>query len=321
MARPSTLTVVIPTYQRPQWIRRAVQSLAAQTRLPDEVITVARDTDTPTHDAIAALQSDRPPFKLRRELVSAPGFIPPVEVGVKAATGDVVAVMDDDAEAENGWAARLLEHYQEAAVGAVGGRYVNTSDENGPTPVPDADRVGYVNGVGQFVGRMYCRPTFNNPVEVDFMIGGNMSFRREVVTRLEFDLELNRNVAQGYEVDIGLQVRRLGWKIIFDPLLAVRHYSAPRATAGLRMLDSESIQWYAFNQLRVGLRRLSLPRKSLSLLYQFAVGERPAPGVLPLLLSPLARRIGFETHLARSALKGRVLAVRSVVLPAARTPS
>lgn len=319
MASP-TFSVVVPTYQRPNWIRRAVLSLAGQTRTPDEVIAVARDTDTPTHAMIDALQRERLPFPLLRQLVSTPGFMPPVKVGLAAAAGDIIAVMDDDAEAEAGWAARLLGNYGNAAIGAVGGRYINTSDEDGITPVPDADRVGYVNGVGQFIGRMYCRPTFTSPTEVDFLIGGNMSFRREVAARLEFDMELNRNVAQGYEVDIGLQVRRMGWKILFDPLLAVRHYSAPRATVGMRMPDAESIQWYAFNQLRVGLRRLSLPRKSVSLLYQFAVGERPAPGFLPLVLGPIARRVGFDTHHARPALKGRLLAVRSV-LAAARPPS
>jgi GT2 family glycosyltransferase len=315
MSRPLVLSVVIPTYQRPQWIRRAVLSLALQDRPPDEVIAVARDTDLPTHQAIAALQTESLPFKLQRELVSAPGFIPPVKAGVGAATGDIIAVMDDDAEAVDGWSARLLANYTDVAIGAVGGRCINTSDEKGPTPVPDTDRVGYVNGVGQFVGRMYCRPTFTTPVEVDFLMGGNMSFRRDIAKRLEFDMELNRNVAQGYEVDIGLQVRRMGLKIIFDPQVAILHYSAPRATVGLRTFDEESIQWYAFNQLRVGLRRLSLPRKSVSLIYQFAIGERPAPGIVPLMLSPLARRLGFDTRHARPALKGRLLAVRSVFLP------
>jgi len=57
---------------------------------------------------------------------------------------------------------------------------------------------------------MFCQPTFTDPVDVDFMLGGNMSFRREVARRIQFDMTLNRNVAQGYEVDIGLQVRRMG---------------------------------------------------------------------------------------------------------------
>jgi GT2 family glycosyltransferase len=321
MVRPSSLSVVIPTYQRPLWIGRAVRSLAVQSRPPDEVIAVARDTDIPTHEAIAALQTEGLPFELRRELVSEPGFMPPVRKGVPAATGDVVAIMDDDAEAEPEWAVRLLGHYVDAAVGSVGGRCINTNDETGPWPVPDTDRVGYVNWVGQFIGRMYCRPTFSHPVEVDFLMGGNMSFRREVAASLEFDMELNRNVAQGYEIDIGLQVRNLGWRIIFDPLVAIRHYSAPRATVGLRTADdSDSVQWYAFNQLRVGLRRFSFGRKSTSLIYQFAVGERRAPGLLPLVFSPVARRFGFETAQARAALKGRVLAARSV-LASTRAPS
>src|SRR5215470_3363538 len=145
MTRPSVLSVVIPTYERPQWIRRAVRSLAVQSRPPNEVIAVARDTDGPTHESIAQLQADGLPFKLRRELVSEPGFIPPVRTGVAAATSEVIAVMDDDAEAEDGWAARLLGNYDDAKIGAVGGRCINTSDEEGPTPVPDADRVGYVN--------------------------------------------------------------------------------------------------------------------------------------------------------------------------------
>ncbi len=158
--------------------------------------------------------------------------------------------------------------------------------------MPDTDRVGYVNGVGQFVGRMYCRPTFSHPVEVDFLMGGNMSFRRDVAARLEFDMELNRNVAQGYEIDIGLQVRRQGWKIIFDPLLAIRHYSAPRADRRPADVDAESIQWYAFNQLRVGLRRLSAAAQvAFAASTNSLVGERPAPGFLPLVLAPIARRV------------------------------
>jgi glycosyltransferase involved in cell wall biosynthesis len=110
MSRPSMLSVVIPTYQRPEWIRRAVRSLAVQSRPPDEVIAVARDTDIPTHESIATLQAEGLPFKLRRELVSEPGFIPPVRAGLPAATGDIVAVMDDDAEAAEGWGARLMAH-------------------------------------------------------------------------------------------------------------------------------------------------------------------------------------------------------------------
>jgi hypothetical protein len=229
------------------------------------------------------------------------------------ADSDIIAVMDDDAEATEGWTERLLGHYADPEVGAVGGRCLNM-DGDRLSPVPEMSRVGYISPVGNFVGEMYCRTTFSHPVEVAFLMGGNMSFRREVARGIELDMELNRNVAQGYEVDIGLQIKAMGWKIIFDPLLAIRHYSAPRATVGLRATEAEGIQWAAFNHVRVALRRLPPSRRAVCLAYQLAIGHRHAPGILPFVAAPLARRFGFATQVAGAALKGRLLAVRSVLL-------
>jgi GT2 family glycosyltransferase len=309
---PATLSVIIPTYLRPDWIRRAVLSLAAQTRRPDEVIAVARDTDLPTQQSIAGLAAQGLPFPLKCQLVVEPGFMPPVKVGIAVATGDIIAVMDDDAEAETEWAARLLSAYADPHAGAVGGRIINM-DGDVPTPVTKTNRVGYVTAFGRFVGNMYRQPDFDHRVEVDFLMGGNMSFRREVARRLEFDFELNRNVAQCYEVDIGLQVKRMGWKVVFDPLLGIRHYSATRQTVGMRpAADAEAVQWYSYNQARVALRRLPPMHSALAFSYLLVVGERRAPGLMPMLLAPVARRAGFEMAAAPAALRGRVLAARGV---------
>lgn len=308
----TALSVVIPTYQRPDWIRRAVLSLAAQTRVPDEVVAVARDTDLPTHESVAALIKQGLPFTLRLETVTEPGFMPPVKAGLAVAGGDVVAVMDDDAEAEANWAERLLSGYADPLVGAVGGRIINMDGET-PAPVTATRRVGYVTPFGRFVGNMYRRPAFSSPVVVDFLMGGNMSFRRAVARRLEFDMMLNRNVAQGYEVDIGLQVKAMGFKVMFDPLLAIRHYSAPRQTVGMRpAADPDAVLWYSYNHARVALRRLPGLHRALAFSYLVTVGERRAPGLVPLLLSSVARRIGFETDAAPAAWRGRLLAARHV---------
>ena len=105
----------------------------------------------------------------------------------------------------------------------------------------------------------------------------------------------------------------MGWRILFDPLLAIRHYSAPRAAVGLRATDNDGVQWYSYNHARVALRRLPALRRSISIAYQFAVGERKAPGLLPWMAAPLARRFGFEDGVAKAALTGRVLALRSVL--------
>ena len=73
MAGPKMLSVVIPTYQRPVWMVRAVRSLQEQSRPPDEVVAVARDADLPTHEAIDKLGREPLPFKLSSH---APGLRP-----------------------------------------------------------------------------------------------------------------------------------------------------------------------------------------------------------------------------------------------------
>jgi GT2 family glycosyltransferase len=243
-------------------------------------------------------------------VVSEPGFMPPVFEGIRLASSDVVAFMDDDAEAEPGWTEGLLRHYADSSVGGVGGRYLNVQNDV-PVPVPATDRVGYVTMLGRFIGNMTMTPTFREPRDVDFLIGGCMSYRREVARALEFDAGLNRDVAFGYEVDLGLQVRRAGWRLVFDPAVVVRHHSAPRADAGMRASSGAAVRAYSHNQLRVALRRLPWPQAAAAAGRALLLGERRAPGLAPLVLGPVARRLGFDLSVAREALAGRLEAIRS----------
>jgi GT2 family glycosyltransferase len=308
---PKTFSVVIPTFQRPDWVKRAVLSFARQTRLPDEIIVVMRDTDEPTHRSVDELLAAGLPFVLRPTMVSEPGFLPPVKKGVALANSDVVAVMDDDAEALENWVELMLDLYREPSVGAVGGRYINVYADGTPVDVPDTDKVGYVSTFGRFIGDMYKRPTFTEPVDVEFMMGGCMSYRREVAQTLEFDMELNHNVGFGYEADLGLQVKAMGWRILFHPQIAIRHYGGPRQLAGMRSFhDAESIRWSSYNHARVVMRRLPPFKRAVALGYLLAIGYRVAPGLLPLGVAPLARRMGFHVDMGGAALRGRTSAVQ-----------
>ena len=104
----------------------------------------------------------------------------------------------------------------------------------------------------------------------------------------------------------------MGWTLLFDPSIAVRHYSAPRGIAGMRSVnDEEAVHWTSFNHVRVTIRRLPWRRRMPSVLYAVFVGERRAPGLLPACVSPVARRLGFQVGLARSALAGRLRALLS----------
>ncbi len=83
-------SVVIPTFPVPSGWFVPSALFQEQSRPPDEVVAVARNPDLPTHEAIDKLGREPLPFKLRRALVSAPEFsTPPVELGLRAASGDV----------------------------------------------------------------------------------------------------------------------------------------------------------------------------------------------------------------------------------------
>jgi GT2 family glycosyltransferase len=318
---PRSLSVVIPTFERPTWIKRAVRSLARQTRIPDEVIAVARDTDTPTHASIDELTKEGLPFPLRRALVSEPGFMPPVAAGLRAAEGDVIGVLDDDAEALEDSAARILAHYEASDVGAVGGRCINMQGEEVVPNVGLARRVGYIGPFGRLTGDMYKEPTFEEAVEVYFLMGGCMSYRRDVAARLEFDWELNRVVATGYEIDLCLQVRNMGLRVLFDPKVGIRHYSAPRAIVGHRVAgaDTQTVRWSCYNETRILLRRLPPLRGALALARGLVFGYRSSPGALPWLLGPIAQRAGYATSLGAVAMRGRAEAVSDLIMDARPT--
>jgi GT2 family glycosyltransferase len=312
MLNDRCLSVVIPTYERPTWLRQAVMSLVHQRPIPLEVIAVARASDEPTLAVISDLRAAGLPFPIVRGIVSEPGFMPPVFEGIRIALGDVVAFLDDDGEAMPGWTAGILRHYDDPRVGAVGGRCINV--ENGEVvPVPATGRVGYVSFLGRFVGNMWMTPTFAEPVPVDFMMGGCMSYRREVALALEPDMRLNMNVAFGFEVDLGLQVRNAGWKIVFDPAVAIRHHSAPRQVAGMRKAGSEQVYSVAYNGMRVAMRRLPFGRRGAAFCWNLLVGERRAPGILSRLLPPVSRRLGFDMTMEAAARAGRIDAVRELL--------
>ena len=280
MADVVQAAVVIPTYQRPDWLARAVGSLAKMTRRPAAVIAVCRDSDRPSHDAVVELRRQHAAdFEVSMEQVTAPGHIPPVALGLRvgAERAPVVAVMDDDAEAEPEWLERLLARFADTSVGAVGGRCVNIT--NGvPVPVPTRSVFGRLDYWGRVMGNMYCEPDVETPREADFLMGGNMAYRREVIQRLEFDLRLNAGVAFNYEVDLGLQVRNLGYRVVFDPTARIKHFSAPRANAGMRRSDADSVRDYARNLVLILGRRLPAARRLRTLGFFLLVGDRTAWG-------------------------------------------
>ncbi|MDG1143870.1 MAG: glycosyltransferase family 2 protein, partial [Burkholderiales bacterium] len=222
-------SVAIPTYKRPEELKRAINSVIAQGLNPFELIVVSRPKDFLTNEVISSFIKKYPNIRIKHTFVKDAGFLPPIFEAIKTAKGDVLALLDDDAEARKDWLERIASHYKSPDVGAVGGRCINFFD-GVEKKYPRTNVVGKLRWHGKPVGNMYKDTIFSDPVNVDFLMGGNSSFNLEILRRSLPDARLGRDVSFYWEMDVGLQIKKLGYQLIFDPKAKVTHYSAPRDT-------------------------------------------------------------------------------------------
>ena len=117
-----SVSVVIATRNRAEMLGRTLQSLLRQKRLPDEVVIVD-NASTDTTAAAALLFRDRLNLKLVRE--DQVGIPHARNAGLRHATGDILAFIDDDCEAEPDWLAEIEKPFlKDPHVGSVGGNLI-----------------------------------------------------------------------------------------------------------------------------------------------------------------------------------------------------
>lgn len=120
---PLPVSIVVPTCNRPDDLRRCLHSLLAQ-RYPSRVEILVVD--------------NRPGTAVTRDIVreftgvrlieeSRPGLSYARNAGIAAATGDIVVAIDDDVTVTEGWLARLTAPFSEPGVMCVTGNVLPVS--------------------------------------------------------------------------------------------------------------------------------------------------------------------------------------------------
>ncbi|MBI4199939.1 MAG: glycosyltransferase family 2 protein, partial [Chloroflexi bacterium] len=116
------ISIIIPTYGRPERLERATRSLLAQRRPPDELVIVVKSWDVASRTAAERLCCAGSGMAVRIATVEEASIIAAENAGMRAATGDVVCFMDDDAVAPPDWVEQITAYYADPRVGGVGGR-------------------------------------------------------------------------------------------------------------------------------------------------------------------------------------------------------
>jgi len=218
-----------------------------------------------------------------------------MDVGRAAATGDIMAFTDDDAVPDPDWLWRIARHFEgDQGMGAVGGRDRLAGYDDPPIP---SQAVGRVHWYGRAVGGHHRGA--GTPEPTDVLKGVNVAFRRAALDPVGFDQRLRGSGAQpNWEFAVCLGIRRAGWRVLYDPAVAVAHDEGPRFGATDRRFgDLSQLSAAAHNQTYAMIRWLSPWRKPVVLTYELVVGSRIAPGVLT------ALEQGFRTRQWRRVLR------------------
>ena len=265
------IAALVPTYRRPDFLRRCVAALQAQRRPFDCIAIVTRDADQASCDAVREL--GRGPIV--HGTVGEAGHLPPLLAGRSLLPRDidvVVIVNDDLLMAEDG-AERIERHFGDARVGAVGGRAIE-HEQGVPRPAVHGRGGGDVSFAGTIYAGHSHTPARMEVRDASWAAGLLAAYRRTVFDRIHIRPRLNRNVAVGYEVDWGLQVRQLGYRVLFDPQLVGEHHNAPRHHGTTRAERSaERVFWQNHNHTYILLHHLRGPRRLVYLASNFLVGR------------------------------------------------
>ena len=304
MSEPLSAAVVIATLRRPEALMRCLEGLRAQTVEPAEVLVAVRPDDAETRGALERV--DWP--TVRAVTAQRPGAVAARNAAMAVARADVIAFTDDDAVPRTDWIERLLAHYEDTLVGAVGGRDLVYHDgvlEDGREPV-----VGRVLPYGRFVG--FHHLGFGEARPVDFLKGANMSVRASTLEGCGFDTELRGHGAEHHEDwALSLRVKRAGWKVIYDPAVKVDHYEAGRAGGAPRVDPAgRDLTDRVHNQTYVAVRYLPWPRAAAHVIFVLAVGTGVGPGVLQALARVVrGRGVRATADLFVATVRGRIAGI------------
>ena len=271
------ITVIVPTYKRPDDLRRCLEALKRQTLPAARVNVIRRDIDSATEAMLAAYDPGALPMRVH--VVAVPGVVEALNAGLAQAVGDAVAMTDDDAAPHPDWLERIAGHFSaDARAGGVGGRdRIFQGDRKDDWP-PDA-RVGVSSWFGRPYGNHHCG--VGPAREVEQLKGVCMAFRRAAIGALRFDRRLLGAGAQVFNESLfGGAIRRAGWKLIYDPAILVDHYPSVRPDSDQRgQIDRKALREAIHNSTLGHLEYMPPARSTALLLYQLVWGSRQAPGV------------------------------------------
>ncbi len=221
-----TVTVAVCTRNRSEGLTATLRSLAYQEYPADEVLVIDNGCNGNIQPLVESILPDARYIQERR-----PGLDFARNRAVSSATGDIIAFLDDDAEADPYWVRSVAECFAAFPKAAgVTGLTLPLELETRAQELFEANG-GYARG---FLRRVLPRDGkrllgLRVPLVVDTTdvgTGCNMAFRRAVLQQLHgFDeaLDTGPSLPGGGDLDMLYRVTKAGHELVYEPRALVHH--------------------------------------------------------------------------------------------------
>ena len=278
-------------WNRKELLRACLASLARQDGAEHEVIIV----DNGSSDGSADMAEREFGARVIRNSENR-GFCAANNQGIAVARGDLIALLNNDAEAEPGWLSALSHACRRASdVGMAASKVLvwedpQRIDKAGHLIFPDGQNRGRGSGARD-------HGQFDREEEVLWPDGCAAMYRKEMLDAIGgFDEDL---FAYGDDAELGLRARIAGWRCLYAPGAVVRHHRA--STMG-----KDSVERLALIERNRVLLALKLFPWSLLWLNPFYFGLRLVASAV------MAGRGGGDTsHFP--GIRGKLAMVRALV--------
>jgi len=244
--RMSDVSVVVLTRNRCSDLKRCLDSIFAQTYKGAQIVVIDNGSSDGTLDLLGQYQ-----VKVIEDRTHKLSFL--FNLAWRSASGDYIAFIADDAEADPAWletGVSVLESAQDVA--AVGGPTISTRKQTMHSLYERSRESVFLRVFGRIYERIVMEDSLfalgrlaesgaysmgaglplalslDAPIEVDLLTTTNMIVRREVIETLGgFDENFLFNHADG---DLFVRMKRTGYRIVFHPRVKVSHFVRPSAS-------------------------------------------------------------------------------------------
>ncbi|MDQ6663893.1 MAG: glycosyltransferase [Acidobacteriota bacterium] len=219
------VTVIVVNWNRKPLLRACLASLHRQTNPAAETIVV----DNGSNDGSAEMVVAEFPYCRVIQNSGNRGFCAGNNQGIHAANGQLIALLNNDAEADPNWLAALQGVFTNApSIGMAASKILVYED---PRRIDKVGHLIYPDGQnrGRGTGAL-DEGQFDRVEEVLWPDGCAAMYRKDMLDRIGgFDEDF---FAYGDDAELGLRARIAGWKCVYTPHAVVRHHRG--STLGLK---------------------------------------------------------------------------------------